>query len=60
MCLFKQNIYKVAWAYETWLDPSMEIIKARDMSHAWKKIKKKHSHWPITLVSIERIEENLI
>ena len=59
MCLFKRNLYKVVWAYDTWLNPSTEIIKARDMGHAWEKLKKKHS-FSITLVAIERIEENLI
>ena len=58
MCLFKRNLYKVVWAYETWLNPSTEIVKARDMGHAWKKIKKQHDWWPITLISIEKIEDN--
>lgn len=58
MSLFKQNLYKVVWAYETWLNPTTEIVKARDMGHAWEKVRKEHSHWPITLIAMEKIEDN--
>ena len=57
MGLLKKYLYKVVWSYDEWLNPTIELIRARDMSHAWKKIKKQHS-FPITLVAIERIEEN--
>lgn len=56
MCLFKQNLYKVAWSYDPGLSPITELIKARDMGHAWEKLKKQHC-FPITLVSIEKVDK---
>lgn len=59
MSLFgKKYLYKIVWAYSSITGcPHTEIIKAKDPSHAWKKIKKEHCY-PITLISLEIINMN--
>lgn len=59
MSLFgKKYLYKIVWAYSTAMDyPNTEIIKAKDPSHAWKKIKRGH-YYSMTLISLEEINMN--
>lgn len=59
MSLFgKKILYKIVWAYSSVMGClHTEIIKAKDPSHAWKKIKRGHPY-PITLISLEEINMN--
>lgn len=38
----KKYVYKVEWAYADWASSNVEYVKARDIAHAWRKIKRQH------------------
>ena len=59
MSLFKKKkIYQVAWRYDSFCTPDIDIVKAKDMYSAWKKVERKHSIH-IELVGIKEITEIL-
>ena len=39
----KKYVYKVEWAYDSWLPSTVEYVKARDAAHAWRIIKRQHA-----------------
>jgi hypothetical protein len=63
--LFKpKKIYCVRWA---WVDdgiPNQDIIRARDIAHAWTKLKRKHPYaaycYSITEIKSEGFDEKEI
>jgi hypothetical protein len=59
MSLFKKKkIYAVVWRYSILCTPDTDIVKAKDMYSAWKKVERKHS-LHIELVEIKEITEIL-
>ena len=59
MSLFKKKkLYKVVWRYNILCTPDIDIVKAKDMYSAWKRVKREHS-LHIELVRIEEITEIL-
>jgi hypothetical protein len=54
MIFNKKRIYKVVWAYDSWLAPTTEYVKARDIAQAWNKIRRQHG-LPITCISVEEV-----
>ena len=55
MLFKKRKIYKVVWAYDIECSPDTEYVKAFDIAHAWKKIKRQHAI-PIQVISIEEVK----
>lgn len=55
----KKYVYKVEWAYDSWLPSTVEYVTARDAAHAWRIIKRQHS-FNITCKDIARIDEKEI
>ena len=51
----KKYIYKVEWTYDSWLPSTVEYVKARDIAHAWRKIKRQH-YVNITCKNITQID----
>ena len=59
MSLFKKKkLYKVVWRHGILCTPDIDIVKAKDMYSAWKKVERKHPHH-IELVRIEEITKIL-
>lgn len=51
----KKYIYKVEWAYDSWLPSTVEYVEARDAAHAWRIIKRQHC-LNITCINIIKID----
>ena len=59
MSLFrKKKIYQVVWRYSILCTPDIDIVKAKDMYSAWKKVEREHL-LHIELVGIKEITEIL-
>ena len=57
MSLFrKKKIYKVVWRYNILCTPDIDIVKAKDVYGAWKRVKREHP-LHIKLIRIEEITE---
>ena len=59
MSLFgKRKLYKVVWRHDRFCKPDVDIVKAKDMYSAWKKVERKHAVH-IELLEIQDITEIL-